>query len=157
MKNNQISIPTLSTQPSEKSADAKIRPGAKALIVHEGKILVITENTPRGVIHDFPGGGIEYGEAILDALVREVKEETCLDVRPIRPVGAWSFILEKWNVHILCVGYQCEVVGSLELDFSKNPAAEDIFEANWYTKDELLSSSLLSTQEMRDAVALVEI
>lgn len=157
MKKPQISIPISTAGPAEKKVHPRIRPGAKALIVHNGKILVITEKTSRGIIHDFPGGGIEYGESVFEGLVREVKEEINLEVNPIKPVGAWSFILDEWNVHILCIGYQCELVGSSELDFTQNPADENIFEAHWYTKEELLTQDILSTQEMKDAVALVEI
>lgn len=71
--------------------------------------------------------------------------------------GNTRFILEKWGVHILCVGYQCELVGPLQLDFSQNPAEENIYEAKWYTKEELLEESILRAPEMMDAVALVEI
>lgn len=157
MKNRTPSIPISTAKPAEKQVNQRIRPGVKALIVHNGKILVITEKTSRGIIHDFPGGGIEYGESIIESLVREVKEEINVDVKPIKPVGAWSFILDEWNVHILCIGYQCELLGSSELDFTKNSADENIFEAHWYTKEELLTQNILSTQEMKDAVALVEI
>ncbi len=37
---------------------------------------------------EFPGGKIDAGEGIYDALVREVKEETGLDVQPGRLLGA---------------------------------------------------------------------
>ncbi len=37
---------------------------------------------------EFPGGRIDQGEGIHDALVREVREETGLDVQPGRLLGA---------------------------------------------------------------------
>ena len=56
-----------------------MRPSVYALIEFEGKILsVINKNSQQ---LGLPGGGIELGERIEDALVREVKEETGLDVR----------------------------------------------------------------------------
>lgn len=88
---NTSSIHVSEAQPSEKKVNKKIRPGAKALIVFQGKILVITEKTSDGAtIHDFPGGGIEFGETVTEALIREVKEEVGLDVKPVKPVGSWS-------------------------------------------------------------------
>lgn len=144
--------------PSEKKVNKKIRPGAKALIVHDKKILVITERTSDGaILNDFPGGGIEFGETVTEALIREVKEEVGLDVKPVKPVGSWSFILEKRGVHILCIGYQCELIGPMQLDFSQNPAEENIYEAKWYTKEELLEGSVLGAPEMVPSVALVDI
>ena len=75
-----------------------------------------------------------------------------------KPVGSWSFVLEKWNVQILCIGYQCSIIGTkTELDFDNNPAPENIFEAKWYTKDEILQRDILGAPEMEAAVALVEL
>ena len=149
---------TSTKETGAKSVQKRIRPGAKALIVHKGKILVLTEKTSRGeIISDFPGGGLEYGETVVEALVREVKEETGLVVEPVKPVGAWSFLLEHWGAHIVCIGYQCKVQEPFTIDFTKNPADEDIFEAKWYTKEEMLAGDILQVPEMLHAVALVEI
>jgi len=134
------------------------RPGAKALIVHEGKVLLIRERRSDGyIITDFPGGGIEFGEELRDGLKREVLEEICLNVIPERVVGAWSFVLWEHNVHIVCVGYQCrlaeEVVGEPVLDFSKNPADELITEAIWMTPEEILAQpEMLHSDEMIEAI-----
>ncbi len=50
--------------------------GVGALIVHEGKLLLVK----RGVDPDkgkwsIPGGAVELGEKMRDAVIREVKEE----------------------------------------------------------------------------------
>lgn len=127
-----------------------IRPGVKALIVHEGKILMIHERVRRGEkiikITDFPGGGIEFAEDLKTALIREVKEEVGLDVKVKNVVGAWDFVLEelghdvpeKSGVHIVCIGYQCSLESEPVIDIEHNPAPEDIFDAKWYTREELL-------------------
>ena len=63
----------------------RIRPSAKAFIVHAGKILVVKEKVINDglerIIHDVPGGGIEPGESSHDALLREVMEEVGLLLR----------------------------------------------------------------------------
>ncbi len=124
----------------------RIRPGAKAFIVHEGKILLVKERVDRDgtteIIYDVPGGGIEPGERLHEALKREVMEEVGLTVEIERPVGAWDFMLDNSteNVHIVCVGYQCRLVGSAEIDITKNPAQEEaIFDTVWMTKAEILA------------------
>ncbi|MGW4844288.1 NUDIX hydrolase [Nocardia brasiliensis] len=40
--------------------------------------------------HSIPGGGLEAGETVSDAVVREVKEETGIDVRVTDLVGIFS-------------------------------------------------------------------
>ncbi len=45
------------------------------LLIHEGRLLVADELIKGRRITKFPGGGLEYGEGLKDALVREVREE----------------------------------------------------------------------------------
>ena len=52
--------------------------GVKALIVKEGKVLVLKEKDIRGTgdeIYDLPGGRIEDEESPEETLGREIKEE----------------------------------------------------------------------------------
>jgi ADP-ribose pyrophosphatase YjhB (NUDIX family) len=147
------------SNPAPKEINSRIRPGAKAFIVHKNKILLIYEKLPDGeIICDFPGGGMEYGETIEETLKREVKEEVGLEVEIVKPVGNWSFILVEHQIQILCMGYQCKINGSSKLDFSHNPAEENIFKAIWQTKEELLNNDKLTNySEICPVINLLEI
>ena len=54
------------------------RPAVYGIIIHRGRVLLV--NTRRTGNLYLPGGGVDIGEKIEDALKREVKEETGLDV-----------------------------------------------------------------------------
>jgi ADP-ribose pyrophosphatase YjhB (NUDIX family) len=59
-----------------------LRPAAYALIVHEGKLLLLRMRQT-GKYH-LPGGGINIGERMEDTLKREVQEETGIDIEVVR-------------------------------------------------------------------------
>lgn len=52
---------------------------ARAIIVHDGKILLNAFND--GEYYNLPGGGVEAGESLRDAVVREVLEESGYSVQ----------------------------------------------------------------------------
>jgi 8-oxo-dGTP diphosphatase len=82
---------------------------AKAVIVDsEGKILMLREAvTYKDGTHigkyNLPGGRLDKGEAFLDGLKREVREESGLDVEPQFPlhVDEWRPVIRGVPHHIL--------------------------------------------------------
>jgi ADP-ribose pyrophosphatase YjhB (NUDIX family) len=64
-------------------------PAASAVVTdREGRILL--QRRRDNDLWSIPGGAMEIGEDIATAAVREVKEETGLDVEPISLVGIYS-------------------------------------------------------------------
>ena len=62
-----------------------------AIIPYQGKIVVIKRrNEPFKGYYALPGGIVEYGETVEEAVLREVKEETGLDVKIHKLVGVYS-------------------------------------------------------------------
>jgi nucleoside triphosphatase len=59
----------------------------------EGKILMIKSHKWRGK-YVIPGGHIELGERMEDALKREIKEETSLDIHDINFICFQEFIFD---------------------------------------------------------------
>lgn len=53
---------------------------ASAIIIKDNKILLIHRRKPGEEYWVFPGGGVEDTETTKEAVIREVKEETNLDV-----------------------------------------------------------------------------
>jgi ADP-ribose pyrophosphatase YjhB (NUDIX family) len=56
--------------------------------MEEGIILIKRKNSPFGWA--IPGGFVDYGETLEDAVCREMKEETCLDINLIRQFHTYS-------------------------------------------------------------------
>ena len=81
----------------------------KAFVEHEGKVLILREsathksNTGAGS-YDVPGGRVDAGENPMEALRREVKEETGLEVE----IGQLFSMLE-WQRPIY--GEDCQIFG----------------------------------------------
>ena len=59
----------------------KVRNSAKAVIMRDGKLLVIIKRVQDGPYAVLPGGGQEWGETLPDALMRECLEEIATEVR----------------------------------------------------------------------------
>lgn len=56
------------------SGEVFSRPSARAIIIHDDKVLMV--HSAKYDYYKFPGGGIEKEESPVEALIREVKEET---------------------------------------------------------------------------------
>ncbi|MDP2410841.1 MAG: NUDIX hydrolase [Pseudolabrys sp.] len=59
-----------------------------AAIVRDGQVLVVRRaRRPALNLYTMPGGVVEAGETLLEAVVREVREETALEIEPVALAG----------------------------------------------------------------------
>jgi len=91
---------------------------AAAAVIRDGRghVLLIRRGDGRG--WSLPGGVMEPGERIVDCVVRETREETGLEVEPVRLVGIYSdpaFMHVTFpngdQAHLVSATFECRVVG----------------------------------------------
>jgi 8-oxo-dGTP diphosphatase len=59
-----------------------------AAIIRDGKVLIVRRaREPARGLYTLPGGGVEVGETLFEAVKREVREETALEVEPVGLAG----------------------------------------------------------------------
>ncbi len=75
----------------------------------KGIVLIERKNPPLGLA--IPGGFVEVGEKVEDALVREMKEETSLDVEIIRILGVYSDPDRDPRFHTVSITFVCKAYG----------------------------------------------
>src|SRR5262245_65825064 len=74
-------------------ADARTYPtrpflAVSAAILRDGKVLVVRRaRNPAGGLYSLPGGVVEAGESLTEAVKREVDEETSLVIEPVALAG----------------------------------------------------------------------
>lgn len=114
----------------------------KAIIVNEdGKILIIKktieENTDDASqnLYDIPGGRLEYGEKLEQALQREIKEEVGLEVVINKLLSANSFIRPD-QLQLTIITYLCFCK---EKDCRLSNEHSDFF---WIKFNDLLNSEI---------------
>ncbi len=74
-----------------------------------GIVLIERKNPPLGLA--IPGGFVDIGETVEQALVREMKEETSLDVEIVRLLGVYSDPNRDPRFHTVSITFVCKAYG----------------------------------------------
>jgi len=120
--------------------------GVGAVVVDEGRVLLVRRGSePLKGKWSLPGGMLEVGESLHRGVVREVEEETGLQVEPIELIELLDRIVrdndpggDRVRYHYVIADYLCRVVGgSLE-------AASDAEAVRWVERSEWNSHSALA-------------
>ena len=83
-----------------------------ALIIHQDAILILKEPYAGEILYKFPGGGLEFGESLIDGLKRELKEELNLELtEAIHFYTQEEFLVSKFraNEQLLTIYYKTKV------------------------------------------------
>ncbi len=109
----------------------KPRVTAAAIIERNGKILLALRNTePFKGYWAIPGGHIDFGETAEQAVIREVKEETGLVIKP-RFFNYFDEIFEGINFHAVVLVFSCGFTGKPKAD------GKEITDLKWFAHNEI--------------------
>ena len=124
--------------------------GSSAVITDEsGRVLLVRRNYSR---HDWvlPGGGVDAGESVVDAGVREVREETGLEVVAQRLSGVYHEPDHPAGDFLHFV-FVCETADSTA---QLTPQPGEISDCGYFAPDDLPRPiSDLTVRRIRDALA----
>jgi 8-oxo-dGTP diphosphatase len=117
--------------------------GVGAVIVDGDRVLLVKRaHEPLKGEWSLPGGAVEVGESLEAALIREVREETCLDVT----VGPVVEVLDRIGrdaanrveYHFVIIDYLCRVSGGTAT------CGSDAEEVQWVQQSDLARYRLTS-------------
>ncbi|MBS4540163.1 NUDIX domain-containing protein [Clostridium sp. D2Q-11] len=92
----------------------------KSIIVKDKEILILkrSENSSfGGKLWDIPGGKLEFGETLKESIIREIKEETNIDINIKKTIASTSSINKSNDKQFITLIYLCEYhSGDIKLD-----------------------------------------
>ena len=118
-----------------KKSIMKERSASRAILMNNGKMALM--NVTKHGYHKLPGGGVEKGESIKEALFREMKEETGCKVKIIGEVG--KIIEHRTHLGIIQTSYcfLAEVMEKGKPEFDKGELQAG-YELEWAAVDQTL-------------------
>ncbi len=107
------------------------------LIDAQNRVLVSDERTQSVSFTKFPGGGLEYGEGLSDALKREFMEECNLEIEILQHLYTTDFFEKSSfnNSQIISVYYLVKALGPLDIPLKEK--AMDFASENTLEKEEV--------------------
>lgn len=121
-----------------------------ACIIRDGKLLIVRRaRQPALNLYTLPGGVVEAGETLTEAVRREVREETALDVEPLGLAGHREVIVrdgaERIERHFVILSFAARwISGEPSLN-------EELDDARWIRPAEL--TGLQTTDGLADIMA----
>ena len=121
-----------------------------AAIFRDGRVLIVRRaRPPAHGLYTLPGGGVELGETLEQAVIREVREETALTVEPVELVGFRQAIARddagRIERHFVILPFAARWIGG---EISLN---EELAEAHWLAPAEI--AGLKTTEGLAQIVA----
>ncbi|WP_050607670.1 NUDIX domain-containing protein [Clostridium niameyense] len=119
--------------------------GVGAVILNEKRqmLLLLRERSPEKGYWCIPGGKVEFGETIEDAIKREVKEEVNVDVEIIKLIGVTNHIVLKEEVHWVAPTFLTKITQGKV----KNMEPQKHKDMKWFSINNMPSNITITTRK----------
>jgi NADH pyrophosphatase NudC (nudix superfamily) len=106
-----------------------------AIIEREQRFLLVEEETSHGIAFNQPAGHLEPGESLIDAVIREVSEESAWTFTPeyIASIQLWRKQPDASSFLRICF------VGHCSHYQSRQSLDDGIIATHWLTRDEIVA------------------
>ena len=139
-----------SNKPESRSYPPRPILAVSAAIFRDGRVLIVRRaRAPSRGFYTLPGGAVELGETLEQAVIREIREETGLEIEPLVLAGHRQAITRdssgRIERHIVILPFAARwIAGEVLLN-------EELAEARWLEPSEL--SSLRTTEGLAEIIA----
>lgn len=118
-----------------------------AVVENDGKYLLVEEYSDNELVYNQPAGHLEEDESLIDAVRREVKEETAWDFEPEAITGIYMYPNHARAITYMRVCF----VGHVSNHDVDQALDDGIVRAVWLSKDEIEANEprLRSTMVLR--------
>jgi 8-oxo-dGTP pyrophosphatase MutT (NUDIX family) len=108
-----------------------------AAVVPDGdRFLLVEERIDGRAVLNQPAGHLDPNESLIDAVIRETREETAWEVRPLGLIGIYQLLLP--HVHFVRMTFLCEALGH-------DPAQAldtEIIRTHWLTREQIATHGI---------------
>lgn len=123
--------------------------GALAVVMHDTQVLLVQRSKqPDAGLWGFPGGHVEWGETVMQAAQRELREETSVIADPLRYLDNLDLLRRDARglvqSHYLLVGVACQYRSGTPL------AGDDALDARWFPIDRIRQGDLPMSNRVTD-------
>ena len=121
-----------------------------ATIYRDGRVLLVRRaRAPGRDLFSLPGGVVEAGETLAEAVAREVLEETGLTIEPVELAGHREVIIRdaegRVERHFVILSFACRWVAG------EAGPSDEVAEARWVAPDEI--AGLKTTSGLAEIIA----
>ena len=119
--------------------------GVGAFIINENNQLLLQKRAvPAEKDHwCIPGGRLEMFETLENAVIRETKEETDLDIEVIKMIGVCDHIIKEESAHWVATSFLCKIKSGVPKIMEPDKASD----LRWFDLDKLPEKLTITTKK----------